>query len=192
MFLSCRRLLYVISPTRSLRGPVTQDTNKPEIQPVSEPESMLCPFLRVSWASFEQIVLGVPVELCSMRATSNWLGVVLSVWRYRTLRNNNKKTTGNFLCQTALLLLGHAQVCCTYFGRGRVNETQTSSEKRNRRHIKERLNCELKSSPRRQFIFFCSEVRSLYLDRSSSSSDVLSGLPGQGEHPSRACNSRSR
>ena len=38
----------VVSPTCSLRDPATQDTDKPEIEPLSKPEG-----LRVSWASFK-------------------------------------------------------------------------------------------------------------------------------------------
>ena len=44
------------SPTRSHRDTTTQDTDEPEIQPVSESEksAQLCPFLRESWASLKQ------------------------------------------------------------------------------------------------------------------------------------------
>ena len=45
-----------------------------------------------------------------------------------------KKTSGNFLCHTTLML-GHAQVRCTRIGRSRVKEIQLSSESRNHRQF---------------------------------------------------------
>ena len=97
----------------------------------------------------------------------------------------------NFLCEIGLLLVRHAQVRCKRIGRPRVKEIQTSSENRNHRHV-------TTTQLRAQIVvaeaveIYCSEVRSLYVDRSSSSSDVISGSLGRGRPPSRAWVSRGR
>ena len=54
MVLSSPILLLLLR--RLLCDRATRDTDKPDIQPVSEP---------VNWTSLEKMVVGLPVELCS-------------------------------------------------------------------------------------------------------------------------------
>ena len=77
------------------------------------------------------------------------------------------------------IILGRAQVRCTHIGRGRVKEIHTSFENINRRHL---ITTKLWAQIVTEEVIrcFCSEVRSLCVDRSSSS-DVLSGLKGEGD-----------
>ena len=113
-----------------LRYPATQDTDKPKIRPVSEPESLhSCPFLKISWASFEQIVVGLRVKLCSLRMKFQ-IGFVFFLCVRRYLKTITEKSE-HVLCET--LLLGHAQVRCARIGRSRVKDIKMSSENRNHR-----------------------------------------------------------
>ena len=38
------------------------------------------PFQRESWASFEQTIVRLSIELCNLSATSKWLYVHLCLW----------------------------------------------------------------------------------------------------------------
>ena len=57
----------MLRQSRSLRVSATQDTDKPEIQPVSEPESLhscVLSCVRVGKLEVDYYIVGLPVELC--------------------------------------------------------------------------------------------------------------------------------
>ena len=111
MMLSCLHAYSVIPPPKKPTGLRSS---------LSGPESLHSCILslRVIWANFEQIVVGLPVELCNLSANANLLYAFLFVWPYIITIKKEIMETSCF-CETALLL-GHAQLRCTYFGRSRV------------------------------------------------------------------------